>query len=77
MNDDDILDHSSKSQMFIVPVNSEVRFHLDYGTKISKGARLVVNKPKRLPNGEIEYTITQPLKVQQIAEEWKGSDLDK
>jgi hypothetical protein len=39
-------------------VNSEVRFQLDYGSEVSKGARLVVNKPKKLPNGSVEYTIT-------------------
>lgn len=65
--------------MFIVPVNSEVRFALDYGTPISKGARLVVNKPKQLPSGEVEYTITQPLSTTKVdtKEDWKGSDLDK
>ena len=24
-------------------------------------AKLLINKPKRMPNGEVEYTITQPL----------------
>lgn len=61
MNGDGVLDHTSEELQFIIPVDSEVRFHLDYGTKVSRGARLVVNKPKKLPNGELSYTITQPL----------------
>jgi hypothetical protein len=55
------LNHSDKRKQFIIPVDSEVRFQLDCGTKISRGAKLLINKPKRLPSGEVEYTITQPL----------------
>ena len=77
MNGDGVLDQTSEELQFIIPVNSEVRFHLDYGTKVSRGARLVVNKPKRLANGEVSYTITQPL-VTGVAQtdDWKGSELD-
>ena len=55
------INHSDKRKQFIIPVDSEVRFQLDVGHKISRGAKLLINKPKRLPNGEVEYTITQPL----------------
>lgn len=71
------LDYSDKEKQFIVPVDSEVRFQLDYGTKISRGARLLVSKPKRSPDGELEYTITQPLSNEEDAEDaWAGSALD-
>lgn len=79
MNGDGVLDHTSEELQFIIPVDSEVRFHLDYGTKVSRGARLVVNKPKKLPNGELSYTITQPLVAGEATktDQWKGSELDE
>lgn len=58
MNENGELEHSETEKQFIIPVDSEVRFRLDYGVKISRGARLLVNKPKRLAKGELEYTIT-------------------
>ena len=37
----------------------------------------MVNKPKKLANGEVEYTITQPLTDQSDKQhDWSGSDLD-
>ena len=44
-----------------MPTGTEIRFQLDYGTKISRGARLLVNKPKKFTDGSVEYTMTQPL----------------
>jgi hypothetical protein len=74
MNEHGQLDHTDKEKQFIIPVDSEVRFHLDCGTKISRGARLLVNKPRRQANGEWEYTITQPLSNEDDDEEvWAGS----
>ena len=36
-----------------------------------------MNKPKKLPNGEMEYTITQPLTNDPSKKhDWQGSDLD-
>jgi hypothetical protein len=58
MNEHGELDHSDKEKQFIIPVDSEVRFQLDCGTAVSRGARLLVNKPQQLTNGEWEYTIT-------------------
>ena len=77
LNEEGILDHADKEKQFIIPGGSEVRFHLNFGTKIARGARLLVNKPKRLPNGEVEYTITQPLSDKEGATDaWAGSELD-
>jgi hypothetical protein len=58
MDESGRLEHTDKEKQFIVPVDSEVRFQLEYGTKLSRGARLLVNKPLRLPTGALEYTIT-------------------
>lgn len=58
MNEKGELEYAESEKQFIIPVDSEVRFQLDYGPAISRGARLLVNKPKRLPEGELEYTIT-------------------
>lgn len=77
MNDQGVLDHTDKEKQFIIPVDSEVRFHLDCGTGVSRGARLLVNKPKPQPNGGWEYTITQPLTNEEVDEDvWAGSELD-
>lgn len=38
---------------------------------------MIVNKPKKLKSGEMQYTITQPLSSDgKIDDKWKGSDLD-
>ena len=55
------LEYYDKEKQFIIPAESEVRFQLDYGTPISLEAKLLVNKPKRLVNGEVEYTIASPM----------------
>ena len=52
-----IENYSSRAQ-FIIPVGSELRIHIDSGTPVSRGAKILVNKPKKLANGEVEYTIT-------------------
>ena len=51
---------------------------MDRGAKISRNARLLVNKPKPLPGGQVEYTITRPLSdaVEDEEEYMAGADLD-
>ena len=77
MNEQGYLDNGDSRNQFIIPIGSEVRFQIDSGTPISKEAVLLVNKPKHLKSGEIEYTITQPFKDDEdFAEEFAGSKLD-
>ena len=74
-----VLEHHHKEQQFIIPIDSEVRFQVDRGTKISRQARLLINKPKRYASGQVEYTITQPLENdddQLDAQILEGSELD-
>lgn len=52
-----------------------MRFQLDYGTKISKKALLLVNLPRQLQDGSLLYTITQPLSEESNFSEFKGSSL--
>jgi len=52
-----------------------VRFQLDYGTKISKNAVLLVNLPQQVPDGSLLYTITQPLSEDSSFSEFQGSSL--
>ena len=51
---------------------------MDIGTKISRNAKLLVNKPKKLVSGDVEYTITQPLSNEEQDEPaFAGSELDQ
>jgi hypothetical protein len=68
------VEHGDSRKQFIIPVGAEVRFQIDLGTAISRNAKLLVNKPKKLASGELEYTITQPLKNRVASEEEEGSE---
>lgn len=53
---------SQTLQQFIIEKNAEVRFKLRRGSKISKKAKLIINKPLiDESTGQITYTVTQPL----------------
>lgn len=76
-NDKGYIEGYHKEKQFIIPVNSEVRFFLDCGSKISNQAKLLVNKPLlNTKTGELDYTITQPFSNEDSDEEkFKGSEL--
>jgi hypothetical protein len=78
LTDDGHIEGGDERKQFIVTMGSEVRFQLDYGTKISKEAKLLVNKPKKQADGGAEYTMTQPLTREgdDGMEEFQGSALD-
>jgi hypothetical protein len=77
MNEQGHIEHGDKRNQFIIPIGSEVRFQVDSGTPISREAVLLVNKPKLLKGGAIEYTITQPFKDDEdFSDEFNGSKLD-
>lgn len=63
-NDSGELEGYNKRNQFLIPVNSEVRFTIDAGIKISKNAKLLINKPQvNTKTGTTEYTITQPMTI--------------
>jgi hypothetical protein len=77
-DDNGELEGYHKEKQFIIPVNSEVRFFLDCGSKIATNATLLVNKPfHNSKTGELEYTITQPLKNEESDDDltFEGSSL--
>jgi hypothetical protein len=69
MNAEGMIEHNDPWKQFIIPMGAEVRFQVDIGTPISRNSKLLVNKPKKLASGELEYTITQPLENRDSAED--------
>lgn len=55
-----------------------MRFQLDCGIKISRDAKLLINKPKKKADGSVEYTMTQPILNEEPLDhkDFAGSALD-